>query len=131
VCRFPLSRWAAAAIVTAALDPALAFDDREFCLAAQQIAIAAEKDVGLWIDMVTRNAGMVVSCERKLVKFERFTYAPSASMNEAWRERSAAQWNATHCNSLIWGDSIRNGWKIVLVVTSANGRQVTLSARCR
>jgi hypothetical protein len=128
--RYPLSRWAAVAILSYALAPALAFDDREFCLAAQQIVIAAEKDVGLWIDRVTRNAGMAVSCERKLVKFERFTYAPSASMTEAWRERSAAEWNATHCNSPIWGDAIRNGWKIVLVVTSADGRQVTLSTQC-
>ena len=128
--RYPLSRWAAAAIFSPALAPALAFDDRELCVAAQQIAIAAEKDVGLWIDRVTRNAGMAVSCERKQVKFERFTFAPSASMNEAWRERNAAEWNATYCNSPIWTDAIRNGWKIVLVVTSADGRQVTLSTQC-
>ena len=128
--RYPMSRWAAVAILSPALSPAFAFDDREFCLATQLLAIAADKDVGLWIDRVTRNAGMVVSCERKFVEFKRFVYPSSASMNEAWRERNAAAWNATHCKSPIWSDAIRNGWKIVLVVTSADGRQVTLSTRC-
>ena len=30
--------------------PALALDDKDFCVSAQQLAIAAEKDVGVWID---------------------------------------------------------------------------------
>ena len=42
----------------------------------------------------------------------------------------AAEWNATHCKSPIWGDAITNGWKIVLVLTAADGRQITLSTRC-
>ena len=120
----------AVAILSLALMPASAFDDREFCVAAQQIAMAAEKDVGLWIDRITRSAGMVVSCDRKLVEFKRFTYASAASMNDAWRERNAAEWNATHCKSPICGDAISNGWKIVLVVTATDGRQITLSTRC-
>ena len=128
--RYPLSRWAAVAILLPALAPAFAFDDREFCLATQQIAIAADKDVGLWIDRMTRNAGMTIACERKFVEFKRFTYASSTSMNDAWRERNAAEWSSVHCTSPIWGDAIRNGWKIVLVVTSADGRQVTLSTQC-
>ena len=120
----------AVAILALAPMPASAFDDREFCVAAQQIAMAAEKDVGLWIDRVTRSAGMLVSCDRKLVEFKRFTYASAASMNDAWRERNAAEWNATHCKSPIWGDAISNGWKIILVVTATDGRQITLSTRC-
>ncbi len=110
--------------------PALALDDKEFCVSAQQLAIAAEKDVGVWIDRVTRNAGMVVSCDRKTVQFTRFTYAPSASMNEAWKASKAADWNATHCSSPIWGEAVRGGWKIVLSQTAADGGQVTITAQC-
>ena len=110
--------------------PALALDDKEFCVSAQQLAIAAEKDVGVWIDRVTRNAGMVVSCDRKTVQFTRFTYAPSASMNDAWKASKAADWNAVHCNSRIWNEAIANGWKIVLSQTAADGGQVTITAQC-
>jgi hypothetical protein len=109
---------------------ALTLDDKEFCVSAQQLAIAAEKDVGVWIDRVTRNAGMVVSCDRKTVQFTRFTYAPSASMNDAWKASKAADWNAVHCSSRIWNEAIANGWKIVLSQTSADGGQVSITAQC-
>jgi hypothetical protein len=110
--------------------PALALDDRDFCVLAQQLAIAAEKDVGVWIDRVTRNAGMAVYCDRKTVEFTRFTYAPSASMNEAWKASKTTDWNATHCSSAVWGEAIRGGWKIVLSQTSADGGQVRITAQC-
>lgn len=110
--------------------PAIALDDRDFCVLAQQLAMAAEKDIGLWIDRQTRNAGMVVSCDRKTVQFTRFTYAPSASMNDAWKAGKAADWNAVHCNSPIWKDAIASGWKIVLSQTAADGGQATIMAQC-
>ena len=112
------------------LAPALALDDKDFCVSAQQLAIAAEKDVGVWIDRLTRNAGMVVACDRKTIQFTRFTYAPSASMNDAWKASKGADWNAVHCNSRIWNEAIANGWKIVLSQTAADGGQVTITAQC-
>ena len=108
----------------------MALNDKDLCVLAQQLAIAAEKDIGVWIDRVTRNAGMAVSCDRRTVQFTRFTYAPSASMNEAWKERKAADWNAVHCNSPIWKEAIATGWKIVLSQTAADGGQVSITAQC-
>jgi hypothetical protein len=55
---YPIALWAAVAVLSPVLAPASAFDDREFCLAAQQLSIAAGTDVGLWIDRITRNAVM-------------------------------------------------------------------------
>ena len=129
--RNPLSRWVTAGLLSAASTPCLAFDDREFCAAIQQLAVAAERDVGLWIDRATRNAGIAVYCDRKLVEFKRFTYAPSTSMDQAWRERAAEQWNANHCSNPVWADAIRNDWRIALVTTAADGVQATTSAHCR
>jgi hypothetical protein len=134
VLTHPRCLLALAAVAPASLTPlalALAFDDREFCVAAEQFALAANKDIGVWIDRVTRNAGMVVSCNTKMVEFKRFTYAPPASMSGSWKERKAEEWNARHCNSPIWTEAIRNGWKIVLSLTAADGGHVSLTARCR
>ena len=128
--RYLLSLIVEPAFSLMALAPALAFDDREFCVAAQQFALAQTRDIGLWIDRTTRNAGMVVACDTKVVEFKRFTYAPSASMTESWKERKAAEWNATHCNNPIWNDAIRNGWKVALTVTAADGSHVSLAAQC-
>jgi hypothetical protein len=111
--------------------PASALDDRDFCVVAQQLAVAAEKDIGVWIDRVTRSAGMLVLCDRKTVQFTRFTYAPSASMNDTWKQSKTADWSATHCSSPVWGEAVRGGWKIVLSQTSADGGQVSITAECR
>ena len=129
--RNSLAQLVAVGLLSAAPVPALAFDDGEFCIAIQQLSAAAERDVGLWIDRTTRNAGISVFCDRRLVEFKRFTYASSASMNAAWRESTAQQWNANHCASAVWADAIRNGWSVALVVTAADGVQATISTRCR
>jgi len=97
---------------------------------AQQLAVAAERDIGVWIDRATRNAGMKVFCDKRTVEFTRFTYAPSASMTDAWKERKAAEWSATQCSSQIWSESIRGGWKIVLSQTAADGGHVSFTAQC-
>ena len=109
---------------------ASAFSDRDFCSAARQFALAIERDVGIWVDRRTRNAGVGVFCERKSVEFWHFTYASSASMDEAWRRRKAGDWNSKQCTSLTWGEAIRHGWRVDLVVTSADGYRVAFAARC-
>jgi len=110
--------------------PATALDDRDICVLAEQLALAAERDVGIWIDRQTRNAGMVVSCQKMTVEYRRFSYASSASMTAAWKTRKGADWNATHCGSGVWRDAISRGWKIILNETSADGGQASFMARC-
>jgi hypothetical protein len=110
--------------------PALALDDRDYCVLAQQLAIAAEKDIGIWIDRMTRNGGMLVSCDRRTIEYRRFTYAPSATMTDAWKARKGADWNKMHCDSAIWRDAIGSGWKIILSETAADGARVTFTAQC-
>jgi hypothetical protein len=117
-------------LATVAAGPALAFQDREFCVVAQQLAAAAEKDIGVWIDRTTRNAGMAVSCEKKIVEFTRFTYVPAASMDQAWKERKGSDWSAIYCSSAVWNEAIRNGWKVVLSQNSADGGRVLIAAKC-
>jgi hypothetical protein len=125
---------AAAALVVLSLvpqTPAVAFDDGDFCVAAKQLAVAADGDIGVWVDRKTRSAGMVVSCDRKTVVFRRFTYTPTAAMDGAWKERKSAEWNGTHCSSRLWAQAMRNEWKIVLSVTAFDGGNVSLNAQCK
>jgi hypothetical protein len=53
-----------------ALTPARAFEDTQFCLAIREMTRSAA-DIGTWHDRVTRNDGVEISCERKLVHFKR------------------------------------------------------------
>lgn len=121
---------ASLALPLAALSPALAFDDSDFCASAKQLAVAADGDIGVWVDRVTRSAGMVVACDRKTIVFRRFTYTPTAAMDGAWKERKAAEWNGTQCASRLWAQAIRNDWKVALSVTAYDGGNVSLDAKC-
>jgi hypothetical protein len=117
-------------LLATGVTPALAFDDGDYCVLAQQLAIAAEKDIGIWIDRTTRNAGMVVSCDRRIIEYRRFTYSSAASMTDAWKARTGADWNRTHCGSAVWKDAIGRGWKITLSETAADGSSITFTAQC-
>jgi hypothetical protein len=110
--------------------PVQAFSDADFCSAAKQLAAAAEQDVGVWLDRVTRNGGMGVWCDRKIVEFKRFTYATTASMTNEWKARKLAEWNSSQCGGALWAEAIRQGWKIQLSVTAADGGQATFAAKC-
>jgi hypothetical protein len=117
-------------VALSSMASAFTFDDKAFCAAAQQLAFAANQDVGLWLDRTTRNGGMTVSCDARAVEFNRFTYAPSDVMSESWKQREAKALNATHCNNPIWQDAIGNGWRITLTVTAPDGARVSIDARC-
>ena len=125
-----LRRVAIAALLGAST-PSVAFDDRSFCVAAQQLAIAAEKDIGIWVDRVTRNAGMRVVCERKVVESTRFIYLPASAMTEHWKAAKASEWNASQCSSALWREAIDNGWIVLLQVASPDGGRTTLKAQCQ
>ena len=129
--RYWLTVAAQAAFWLATSAPAFAFDDRAFCVAAQQFAFAADKDIDLWIDRTTRNGGMAVSCDAKSVEFRRFSYASSGTLNTAWKERETQVFNSTHCNNPIWKDAIANGWQIRLTVTATDGARVSVDAQCK
>jgi hypothetical protein len=122
---------AAVSILLAALAPAHAFDDKQFCISAEQLAKAAEKDIGIWIDRVTRNAGMVVVCPNKVVEFTRFSYIGSASLTADWRAAKSSEWNTAQCTSMVWKEAINSGWSIVLSITTADGGRATFKAQCR
>lgn len=127
------ARWTLLAAAQGALllCPAVhAFDDRDFCSAAKQLAFAAEQDVGHWLDRSTRNGGMGVWCDRKMVEFKRFTYASSTSMTNDWKARKAVEWNAAQCGSPLWGEAVRQGWNVELSVTAADGGRAAFSAKC-
>lgn len=127
-------RWAVAVIIGFGLVttvPAAAFDDADFCTAARQLAVAADRDVGVWLDRKTRNAGIDVSCERKRVEFRQFTYSPASSMDGAWKANKGAEWSGMQCASPLWRQAIHNNWKVALSVTAVDGANVVLDAECK
>ena len=113
--------------VAAARSPSLAFEDSQFCLAVREIIRSARTDVGTWADRFTRNDGVEIICERKLVHFRRYYGAPASALREAWKERKAEEWESGYCKRPMWSEAVENGWTISATVTTITGERVWLA----
>lgn len=108
--------------LAAATAPAAAFDHTQFCQAMSHSARAARINVGTWIDRGTRNDGMEVLCERRIIHFKRYSRVEKAS--EAWKEARTEDWRSAYCRSSTWREAIENGWLVSATFTTAGGERV-------
>jgi hypothetical protein len=119
--------FALAAIAAAAADtPARAFEDTQFCLAIREMTRSAA-DIGTWHDRVTRNDGIEISCERKLVHFKRHYSVSANALRGEWKERKVQEWEGTTCNRSLWREAIDNGWIISATLTTVTSERLWLS----
>jgi hypothetical protein len=115
---------ASALMCAAAASSVWAFDDTQFCQAVRQYAGAARRDIGTWINRTTRNDGVEIFCDRKLVHFKRYASTPGSGLREAWRESKTEEWRSATCASATWREAVENGWIISTTVTTATGEKV-------
>ena len=108
----------------AANSPARAFDSPQFCQAVTQISRAASRDVGTWINRTTRNDGVEVFCDRKLVHFKRYASTPGSGLRDAWKDAKTEEWRSTYCTNATWREAIENGWIISATITTVTGEKV-------
>jgi hypothetical protein len=104
--------------------PAHAFDNTQFCQAVTQLQRAATRDIGNWLNRTTRNDGIELYCERKLVHFKRYASTPGSGLREAWREAKTEEWRGITCTNAMWREAVDNGWLISATVTTATGEKV-------
>lgn len=101
-----------------------AFDNSQFCQAVTQFVRAASVDVGTWIDRTTRNDGVEIFCNRKLVHFKRYSSTPASALQTQWRDDKTEEWRSTYCTKPLWREAIDNGWLISTTVTTVTGERV-------
>jgi hypothetical protein len=115
---------ASSALAAAASTDAHAFDSNQFCQAVNQLVRAAAGDVGTWVDRTTRNDGVEIACDRKLVHFKRSSSAPVGTLRGSWREAKTREWQGAYCASPIWREAVDNGWLISTTVTTTTGERI-------
>jgi hypothetical protein len=118
---------AAGAVLAAGSKPVRAFDDAQFCVAVKEFIRSATGDVGTWTDRLTRNDGVEIGCDRKLVHFKRYYSAPASALRDGWRERQAESWESAFCKRSIWREAVENGWIVSATVTTVTGERVWLA----
>ena len=108
----------------AASSPSHAFDNTQFCQAAGQLTRAATRDVGTWINRTTRNDGVELFCDRKIVHFKRYASTPGSGLRDAWRDSKTEEWQSITCANAMWREAVDNGWLISATVTTVTGEKV-------
>ena len=108
----------------AASRPAHAFDTTQFCQAATLLTRATARDAGTWLDRTTRNDGVEIFCDRKLVHFKRYASTPGSGLRDAWRDSKTEEWRSSTCTNSMWREAIENGWIISTTVTTVTGEKV-------
>jgi hypothetical protein len=108
----------------AATEVARAFDNSQFCQATTQMAQAAARDVGTWLDRSTRNDGFEIICSRKLVHFKRHFSAPASALRGDWKDKKAEEWQRSTCAQPPWRDAVEGGWLISATVTTVTAERV-------
>ena len=120
----PVAIGASAALAAAVTSSARAFDNTQFCQAVTQMVRAAAGDVGTWVDRSTRNDGVEIVCDRKLVHFKRTSNAPAGTLRGNWREAKTQEWRGAYCANPIWREAVDNGWLISATVTTTTGERI-------
>ena len=110
----------------AARDDARAFEDTQFCLAVREMTRSAA-DVGTWADRVTRNDGVELACDRKLVHFKRHYGVSKSGLEGPWKERKVEEWESGTCKRSLWREAVENGWIISATLTTVTGERLWLS----
>jgi hypothetical protein len=125
------ARWlattAAAAGLAAGGTCAFAFDDAQFCAVVKELMRAVAADVGTWTDRQTRNDGVDIGCDTKVVHFKRYSNTPASALGEGWRERQAENWESAYCKRSIWREAVDNGWVVSATVTTVTAEKLWLS----
>src|SRR5262245_61546437 len=112
-----------AVLAAAGGSTARAFDSTQFCLAVRETT-RYTGDVGTWSDRVTRNDGVDVECDRKVVHFKRYYSAPASALRDAWKERKAQEWESAYCKRSIWREAVDNGWIVSATVATVTGEKL-------
>jgi len=120
-------------VVSIALTPASvsAFDHSEFCASMLDQADKQQLEAGVWLDEFTRNDSVHVYCSMRMIEFRRALDLPSGELDDGWRQREKARWNAAHCNDPDWRTAILNGWTIASTLTTTTGERIWYTANCR
>ena len=110
--------------------PALPFDQDEFCDSVTEVAQRMNARRGRWLDRSTRHDGVVVDCDAKTLEAKRFINAAPDDMREGWEARKQRQWKAACCNHESWRRPSTMAGASFSTLTFRNGEQAVFVAEC-
>ncbi|MBX9726688.1 MAG: hypothetical protein K2X09_05425 [Rickettsiales bacterium] len=109
---------------------ALSFDDAGYCEGMQKLQMKVNADSGAMLDAYTRNDGVSVLCNTKVVEFKKSLLTNSTDLREGWQERKASQWDKIYCEMPAL-EAIKSGWTIGFSLVTKDGVRFWHKAECK
>jgi len=78
----------------------------DFCVALEQFADKANKDAGSMLDTITRNDGMSVLRETKIIDFKKLLNIDPSALRDGWQQRKQQQWNDIYLDKIHRDETI-------------------------
>ena len=82
------------------------------------------------VDPVTRNDGMAVLCNTKVVEYKKSMIVDFSMLRDGWKERKQKQWNSIYCDGSHWQKLIDDGWTVSTTLISKSGERFWFKAEC-
>ena len=99
--------------------------DEQFCVMMTKDSEDINREGPTQIDWATRLEGMMVSCSRRQVTFNKSSSLDPSGMRPDWREFYQRGHDQTTCENGLFANMTHRGWRMAQIVTFANGEHAT------
>ena len=99
--------------------------DEQFCAMMTKDSEDINREGPTQIDWATRLEGMMVSCARRQVTFNKSSSLDPSGLRPGWREFYQRGHDQTTCENALFATMTRRGWRMAQIVTFANGEHTT------
>ncbi len=107
------------------------FNEEVFCNYMKDFSQKVNSEGPVWVDHATRQDGVAVICNTKIVEYKKFMNVSSADLRVGWQERKQEQLNDIHCtDDSPFRQAIDNGWNIKMLLTFIDGKTARFTAYC-
>ncbi len=114
-------------VITLAANPQF---DAGFCKMLTNNVAKVNAAKGSMVDSITRNEGIELSCDKKSVAFKKSLTVNASQLPEGWLASADERHNKGLCVLEDWKFAIKTGWTISMPITTRDGQNFTLTAKC-
>ena len=104
--------------------------DAAFCKMLTDSAVKVNSEKGSMVDSITRNDGMVVSCNTKSVEFKKSLTVNASQLKDGWQAFHEKRRNEALCKLEDLAFAVNTGWSVAMPSTTLDGKTFTLIAKC-
>lgn len=107
-----------------------ALTDAQHCDQLTRLIANVTARLPIMIDTNTREDGLVLLCEARILTTNRSISSNLSDLPENWRLRKQSEWDDEICRSSVFGALVRRGWRVTQNISFQSGERISICAHC-